>query len=57
MVSITLPMNDNSAPGVILGYMTIVAAATSLIEVTQSQEGLGDTGSVLLVGQYLYFLR
>jgi len=50
-------MNDNSAPGVILGYMTIVAAATSLIEVTQSQEGLGDTGSVLLVGQYLYFLR
>jgi hypothetical protein len=30
--------------------MTVVAAATSLIEVTQSREGLGNTGIILLVG-------
>jgi osomolarity two-component system sensor histidine kinase SLN1 len=30
--------------------MTVVAAASSLIDVTQSREGLGNTGMVLLVG-------
>jgi osomolarity two-component system sensor histidine kinase SLN1 len=30
--------------------MTVVAAATSLIDVTQSREGLASTGIVLLVG-------
>jgi osomolarity two-component system sensor histidine kinase SLN1 len=30
--------------------MTVVAAATSLIDVTQSREGLASTGMVLLVG-------
>jgi hypothetical protein len=43
-------MIDNLDPAVILGYMTVVAAASSLIDVTQSREGLGNTGIVLLVG-------
>lgn len=50
MVSLTLPIVDNLDPSVVLGYMTVVAAASSLIEVTQSREGLGNTGMVLLVG-------
>ena len=49
-MSLTLPIVDNLDPTVVLGYMTIVAAASSLIAVTQSREGLGNTGIVLLVG-------
>ncbi|KAM3079406.1 Histidine kinase osmosensor [Clarireedia jacksonii] len=50
LVSLTLAIIDNTNPGYVLGYMTIVAAATSLIDVTTSREGLGDTGTVLLAG-------
>jgi osomolarity two-component system sensor histidine kinase SLN1 len=50
LVSLTLPIVDNLDLSVVLGYMTVVAAASSLIEVTQSREGLGNTGMVLLVG-------
>ena len=50
LVSLTLPVIDNTDPDVVLGFMTVVASATSLIEVTQSREGLGNTGMVLLVG-------
>lgn len=50
LVSLTIPITDNSNREIVLGYMTVVAAATSLISVTQSREGLAKTGIVLLVG-------
>ena len=50
LVSLTLPIVDNTAPNIVLAYMTIVAAASSLIDVVQSREGLANTGLVLLVG-------
>jgi len=46
----TLPIIDNTGHDRVLGFMTIVAAATSLIDATQSKEGLASTGIVLLVG-------
>lgn len=49
MVSLTLPITDNSNPSIVLGFMTVVAAATSLIDVTQNRAGLARTGSVLLI--------
>ncbi|KAI5923904.1 osmosensing histidine protein kinase SLN1 [Camillea tinctor] len=50
LVSLTLPIRLNSQRSVILGYMTVVAEASSLITIVASQEGLGSTGSVLLIG-------
>lgn len=50
LISITIPVRMISNNGYILGYMTIVASATSLIDVQVSNEGLGNTGIVLLVG-------
>lgn len=49
LLSLTLPITDNDNKSMVLGYMTVVAAATSLISVTQTREGLADTGIVLLV--------
>lgn len=49
VVSLTLPIVDNNRPDDVLGYMTVVAAATSLLDVTTSRAGLADTGIVLLV--------
>lgn len=50
LVSLTLPIIDNTDKVSVLGFMTVVAAATSIISVTQSREGLASTGLVLLVG-------
>jgi osomolarity two-component system sensor histidine kinase SLN1 len=50
LLSLTLPIVDNLNSSIVLGYMTVVAAASSLISVTQSREGLAETGIVLLVG-------
>lgn len=50
LLSLTLPVTDNLNRQNVLGYMTVVAAASSLISVTQSREGLASTGIVLLVG-------
>jgi osomolarity two-component system sensor histidine kinase SLN1 len=49
LISITVPIRAND-DDFILGYMTIVALASSLIEVRDSREGLGDTGMVLVIG-------
>jgi len=49
-VSLTLPIVDNTRLGYVLGFMTVVAAATALIDVSQSREGLGKTGIVIIVG-------
>lgn len=50
LVSLTLPIIDNQKSSLVLGYMTVVAAATSLIDAVQSREGLDDTGTYLIVG-------
>jgi osomolarity two-component system sensor histidine kinase SLN1 len=50
LLSLTLPITDNANRSNVLGYMTVVAAASSLISITQSREGLAHTGVVLLVG-------
>ncbi|CAL3972714.1 unnamed protein product [Diplocarpon coronariae] len=50
LLSLTLPITDNSNKSNVLAYMTVVAAATSLISVIESREGLAKTGIALLVG-------
>ncbi|KAI0847466.1 putative histidine kinase SlnCl1 [Daldinia vernicosa] len=50
LISLTIPIRSNRNDEVILGYMTTVADATPLIKIAASKEGLGDTGTVLLVG-------
>ncbi|KAK4230243.1 putative signal transduction histidine-protein kinase [Podospora fimiseda] len=50
LLSITIPVRKNDLPGFILGYMTVVANAKTLIDVRNSDEGLGKTGVVLFVG-------
>jgi osomolarity two-component system sensor histidine kinase SLN1 len=49
VVSLTLPIVDNFAPDIVLGFMTVVAAATSLLDVTTARAGLAKTGLVLLI--------
>lgn len=50
LISITVPVRMIQNNGYILGYMTLVASARTLVEVQQSREGLGHTGVVLMVG-------
>ncbi|KAI0394307.1 hypothetical protein F5Y17DRAFT_475987 [Xylariaceae sp. FL0594] len=50
LISLTLPVRQNSRSDVVLGYMTVVAEATPIIEIVHSPEGLGNTGNVLLIG-------
>ncbi|KAH7025938.1 uncharacterized protein B0I36DRAFT_248191 [Microdochium trichocladiopsis] len=50
LVSFTTPIRENSNSNAILGYMTVVADASSIIGIAQSKEGLGTTGSLLIVG-------
>ncbi|KAF7563061.1 hypothetical protein G7046_g1072 [Stylonectria norvegica] len=49
LISVSVPIRDNQDT-FILGYMTVVVLASSLTQVRESREGLGKTGSVLLVG-------
>lgn len=48
LMSLTLPIRSNGG-AFVLGYMTVVASAASLISVTQSREGLGKSGVVLII--------
>ncbi|KAK8126491.1 Histidine kinase [Apiospora kogelbergensis] len=50
LMSLTLPIRSNADSKNILGYMTMVAEASSLISIMKSREGLGETGSVLIIG-------
>ncbi|CZR53112.1 related to protein histidine kinase [Phialocephala subalpina] len=49
LVSLTLPIT-NISTGIVYGYMTVVAAATSIMDVMQSREGLANTGIVTIIG-------
>lgn len=50
LISITVPVRMIENSGYILGYMTLVASASTLVEVQTSSEGLGETGVLLIVG-------
>lgn len=50
LLSITIPVSSNNIPGFILGYMTLIASAESLLNIQMSREGLGNTGVVLMIG-------
>ena len=50
LMSLTVPVRQINNSGFILGYMTLVASATNLIQILQSREGLGETGVVLVMG-------
>ncbi|KAJ5597222.1 CheY-like superfamily [Penicillium hordei] len=50
LVSLTLPIVNNTSDTEILGFITIVASATNLQRVVSSRDGLGNTGQVLLIG-------
>ncbi|KAG8677116.1 Histidine kinase osmosensor [Fusarium poae] len=49
LLSVTIPVRDNNDT-FILGYMSVVTLAQSLTSIQESREGLGETGSVLLIG-------
>ncbi|RKU41381.1 Histidine kinase, variant 2 [Coniochaeta pulveracea] len=50
LMSITQPILSNSNSSQIIGYMTVVGAATELFRIEASPEGLGQTGQTLLIG-------
>lgn len=50
LISVTVPVRKIGTPRYILGYMTIVASANTIVDVQLSDEGLGRTGTMLLVG-------
>ncbi|KAL3475711.1 Two-component system protein B [Aspergillus californicus] len=49
LVSLSLPIINNTSPADILGYITVLASAANLQEVINSRQGLGNTGQVLLI--------
>lgn len=50
LMSLTVPIRSNGGSTFILGYMTVVASAASIVAVATSREGLGQSGVVLIVG-------
>ena len=49
LLSVSVPIRDNR-DAFILGYMTVVAIADSIIDVAESREGLDGSGVVLIIG-------
>ncbi|KAG6017867.1 hypothetical protein E4U54_001781 [Claviceps lovelessii] len=50
LMSLTIPVRSLTIENFILGYMTLIVSAGSLIDVQTSREGMGSTGMVLLIG-------
>lgn len=50
LMSLTVPIRSNNGSTFILGYMTVVASASQIVAVTQSREGTGTSGVVLIIG-------
>ncbi|KAJ6018310.1 hypothetical protein N7451_001689 [Penicillium sp. IBT 35674x] len=50
LLSLTIPIVNNTSNTDILGYMTVVASAANVQSVLSSRDGMGDTGQVLLLG-------
>ncbi|KAL2834020.1 Two-component system protein B [Aspergillus pseudoustus] len=49
LVSLTIPIINNTSAADILGFMTVVASAANLQEILSSRQGLGNTGQVFLL--------
>lgn len=50
LISLTIPIRSLSVQNFIIGYLTLIASTSSLIDVQTSREGLDNTGIVLLIG-------
>ncbi|KAL9115702.1 MAG: hypothetical protein Q9227_000070 [Pyrenula ochraceoflavens] len=50
LISFTVAINNNTSRQDILGWLTVVADTSILYRITESPEGLGDTGGVLIIG-------
>ncbi|RAQ50946.1 two-component system protein B [Aspergillus flavus] len=50
LLSLTLPIVNNTSNTDILGFMTVVASAANVQSVVSSRDGLANTGQVLLLG-------
>ncbi|EXJ55949.1 hypothetical protein A1O7_08880 [Cladophialophora yegresii CBS 114405] len=50
LLSLTLPINNNTSRVDILGWLTVVLDAKALYDVVGSRVGLGKTGEVVIVG-------
>ncbi|UNI16976.1 Histidine kinase [Purpureocillium takamizusanense] len=50
LMSLTVPVRSLNTTNFILGYMTLVASAETLLQVQTSREGLGSSGVVLFIG-------
>ncbi|KAK5628957.1 hypothetical protein RRF57_004672 [Xylaria bambusicola] len=50
LISLTVPIRWLQMRSAVLGYMTVIAEATTILDIVLSPEGLGETGTVLLVG-------
>ena len=50
LISLTLPIINNTSAIDVLGWLTVVCDARLIGDVTESQEGLGETGQTLLLG-------
>ncbi|KAG8533786.1 uncharacterized protein KY384_001527 [Bacidia gigantensis] len=49
MMSITVPMINNTSSEDTLGWLTVVVSARSILQIDNSTKGLGDTGQILIV--------
>ena len=49
LISITVPVNNDSALVDTLGWITVVASTQSIFAIESALEGLGNTGQILLV--------
>ncbi len=49
LISLTVPVVNDSSSADTLGWITIIANAKSIFSVERSVEGLGDTGQILIV--------
>ncbi|OAA55187.1 ATPase-like, ATP-binding domain protein [Cordyceps fumosorosea ARSEF 2679] len=49
LISLTIPIRSLTSNGFILGYLTLVAAANSFLDIQTAVDGLGKTGVALLV--------
>ena len=50
LVSLTVPVVNNTSAADVLGWLTVVMDARLITQVMQSTEGLGNTGQTMIVG-------
>ncbi|KAJ5974932.1 two-component system protein B [Penicillium waksmanii] len=50
LISLTVPIVNNTSNKDLLGFITVVASATNVQNVISSRDGLGTTGQALLLG-------